>query len=105
MRVEIHIPDRAWAQVLEVAETNHTTVARVVEAAIRDAVRPSAVAKLQTEARRNQVMQAWGEGLTDAQIAERTGELKNYVANVRRSKNLPPNLVGGRKYHHERKNT
>jgi len=103
MRVEIHLPDRAWAEVLKVAEANHTTVSRVVEAAIRDAVRPSSIAKLQSDARRNQVMQAWGEGLTDAQIAERTGELKSYVANVRRSHKLPPNLVAGRKYTYERK--
>lgn len=103
MRVELNLPDRVWAQTLTVAEEQHTTVARVIEAAIRDALRPSAVAKLQVEARRNHVLQAWGEGLTDTQIAERTGELKSYVGDVRRSKNLPPNLVKGRKYTYERK--
>lgn len=103
MRVELNVPDKVWAMVLGVAEENHTSVARVIEAAIRDAVRPSAVGKLRTEARHQQVLQAWGEGLTDTQIAERTGEMKGYVATVRRSKNLPPNLVGGRRYTYERK--
>ncbi|MFL2002163.1 hypothetical protein [Microbacterium sp. A1-JK] len=103
MKVELNIPDKVWAEVLEIAETNHTSVARVIEATIRDAVRPSAMAKLHVEARRNHIAQLWGEGLTDAQIAERTGELKSYVATVRRGKSLPPNLVGGRKYTYERK--
>ena len=103
MRVELNLPDSVWAQCLDVAEQNYTTVARVIEAAIKDMIRPSSVAKLQADARRNHVLQAWGEGLTDAQIAERTGELKNYVADVRRAAKLPPNLVGGRKYHYERK--
>lgn len=103
MRIEINLPDRVWAECLDVAEKNFTTVPRVIEAAIRDAIRPSAIGKLQVEARRNQIVQAWGEGLTDAAIAERTGELKHYVASVRRAKGLPANLVGGRKNHYERK--
>lgn len=103
MRVEVNLPDKVWAACLNVAEQNHTSVARVVEAAIRDAIRPSSIAKLQAEARRNQVLQAWGDGLTDAQIAERTGELKQYVGDVRRSKGLPPHLVRTQKYHYERK--
>ena len=103
MRVELNIPDRAWAQVLQVAEENHSTVASVVEAAIRDAIRPSSMAKLEAAARKHRVLQAWGEGLTDAAIAERTGELKQYVANVRRKANLPPNMLRGEKYQYERK--
>lgn len=103
MRVEVNLPDKVWAECLTVAESNHTSVARVIEAAIRDAIRPSSIAKLQAEGRRNQVLQAWGEGLTDAEIAERTGELRAYVGTVRRSKNLPPNRIGGMKYHYERK--
>lgn len=103
MRVELNLPDKAWAQVLAAAEENHTTVPRFIEAAIRDAIRPSMIAKLHAEARHQRVLQAWGEGLTDAQIAERTGELKQYVGDVRRAAKLPPNLVGGRKYTYERK--
>ncbi|KJL37071.1 hypothetical protein RR49_01183 [Microbacterium ginsengisoli] len=93
MRVEIHLADSTWAEVLTFAEEHGTTVARVIEAALRDAVRPSSIAKLRNAARRNQVLQAWGEGLTDAAIAERTGEVRGYVAGVRRSKNLPPHSV------------
>ena len=92
MRVELNLPDKVWAACLNVAEQNHTSVARVVEAAIRDAIRPSSIAKLQTEARRNQILQAWGEGLTDAVIAERTGELRQYVADTRRKAGLPANI-------------
>ena len=104
MRVELHVPDRVWAQVLDVAEQNYTTVAAVVEAAIRDAIRPSAVKHLEAQARRNQILQAWGEGLTDAAIAECTGELKSYVGDTRRAAGLPPNQVRPKqKYHHERK--
>lgn len=103
MRVELNIPDRVWAECLDIAEKNHTTVPRVIEAAIRDAVRPSAIGKLQVEARHNHILQAWGEGLTDAAIAERTGELKQYVAKVRRSKNLLPHSATRRHYTHERK--
>lgn len=104
MRVELHVPDQVWAKVLDVAEQNYTTVAAVVEAAIRDAIRPSAVKQLQAQARKNQILQAWGEGLTDAAIAERTGELRQYVGEVRRAANLPPNQVRPKKqYHYERK--
>lgn len=99
----MNIPDRVWAETLTVAEENFTTVAAVIEAAIRDAIRPSAVKQLEARARRNQVLQAWGEGLTDAAIAERTGELRQYVGEVRREAKLPPNRVGGKKYHYERK--
>lgn len=93
MRVEINLPDKVWADCLSVAEENHTTVARVVEAAIRDALRPSMVTHLRVEARRNHILQLWGEGLTDALIAERTGELRQYVATVRRKAGLPPNQI------------
>jgi len=96
VRVEIHLADTTWAEVLTFAEDHGTTVARVIEAALRDAVRPSSIAKLRNAARRNQVLQAWGEGLTDTAIAERTGELRNYVAGVRRSNHLPPHPVGRR---------
>ncbi|MAB81705.1 hypothetical protein [Microbacterium sp. UBA3394] len=92
MRVELNLPDKVWAACLNVAEQNHTSVARVVEAAIRDAIRPSSIAKLQTEARRNQILQAWGDGLTDRVIAERTGELVQYVAATRRKAGLPANI-------------
>lgn len=94
MRVELHLPDKVWAEALDVAEKNYTTVARVIEAAIRDALRPSTMARLEAQARRNHVLQAWGEGLTDAAIAERTGELKQYVSDTRRNAGLPPNRVG-----------
>lgn len=99
MRVEINLPDQVWAEVLNVAEANSTTVARVIEAALRDAMRPGEMKRLEQRARRNHVLKAWGEGLTDAAIAERTGELKTYVAATRRAAKLPPNAVGtaGRK--------
>lgn len=99
MRVEIHLPDQVWAEVLAVAEANSTTVTRVIEAALRDAMRPGEMKRLEQRARRNHVLRAWAEGLTDAAIAERTGELKTYVAATRRRANLPPNPVGatGRK--------
>lgn len=94
MRVELNLPDRLWGELVNVAEANATTVARVVEAAVRDALRPNAMSKLEQRARRNHVLQAWAEGLTDAAIAERTGELKNYVAATRRAAGFPPNRVG-----------
>lgn len=102
MRVELNIPDRVWAQVLTVAEENHTTVPLTIEAFIRDGIRPSAVKTLESRARKQAILQAWGEGLTDAAIAERTGDLKNYVAGVRRAANLLPNHLR-RKTTHERK--
>lgn len=94
MRIEINLPDRLWGEVLNVAEANATTVARVVEAAVRDAMRPNEMGKLEQRARRNHVLQAWAQGLTDAAIAERTGELRNYVAATRRAAGFPPNRVG-----------
>ena len=94
MRIELNVPDRVWAQVLDVAEQNYTTVAAVVEAAIRDAVRPSSITALQARARRNHILRLWGEGKTDAVIAEVTGELRQYVADTRRAAKLPPNRVG-----------
>lgn len=103
MRVEIHVPDKVWVAALNLAETNHTTVAAVIEGAIRDAIRPSAIDKLRAQARQNQIVQAWGEGLTDAQIAERTGELKAYVGDVRRRAKLPPNMLRDRRTTTERK--
>jgi hypothetical protein len=104
VRVELNIPDRVWAMVLEVAEENHTTVALTIEAFIRDGIRPSAVGKLRAQARRQAILRAWGEGLTDGAIAERTGELRQYVGDVRREAGLPPNQVRPKqKYHYERK--
>lgn len=95
MRVELNLPDKTWAEVLDVAEQQSTTVARVVEAAIRDALRPSSFARLQQQARRNQIVQLVAEGFTDRQVAERTGEVIGYVAAARRAANLPPNRPGG----------
>lgn len=94
MRIEINMPDTLWATVLEVAESNDTTVPRVVEAAIRDALRSSAMRNLQHAARRRRIVTAWGRGMTDVEIAEHTGELRNYVADVRRKAKLPPNHSG-----------
>ncbi|WP_336633683.1 MULTISPECIES: hypothetical protein [unclassified Microbacterium] len=102
MRVELNIPDKVWAQVLNMAEQNHTKVPLLIEAFIRDGIRPSAVKTLQAQARKQAILQAWGEGLTDAAIAERTGELKAYVGDVRRATKLPPNQVRS-KYPYERK--
>lgn len=93
MRVEINLPDKVWAECLGVAEENYTSVARVIEAAIRDALRPSMVTHLRAEARKNHILRLWGEGLTDALIAERTGELRQYVATTRRKAGLPPNQI------------
>ena len=91
MRVELNLPDRVWAECLDVAEQNYTTVGRVIEAAIRDMLRPSMITQLQAQARHNHILRLWGEGLTDAVIAERTGELRQYVAQVRRKAGLPAN--------------
>lgn len=93
MKVELHLPDTVWAKALQVAEEQRTTVARVIEAAVRDAVRPSHMQKLEVIARQNHIVQLVGEGLTDAVIAERTGELKAYVGQVRRRHHLPANQV------------
>lgn len=103
MRVELNIPDRVWAHVLSIAEENHTTVALTIEAFIRDGIRPSAVKSLQAQARKHDILRAWGEGLTDSAIAERTGELKSYVGDVRRAAKLPPNQVKQKHHHTERK--
>lgn len=92
MRVELNLPDKVWAECLNVAEQNHTSVARVVESAIIAAVRPSLPARLRSEERRNRILRAWKEGLTDAVIAERTGELRQYVADTRRKAGLPVNI-------------
>ncbi|WP_295014824.1 hypothetical protein [uncultured Microbacterium sp.] len=94
MQIIIDVPDRDWAKLLDLAETNATTTANVVEAAIRDALRPSELGKLRIKARRNHILQAYSDGLTDAEIAERTGEIKAYVASTRRAAHLPPNRVG-----------
>lgn len=93
MRVELNLPDKAWAAVLDAAEKDHTTVALFVEAAIRDALRPSHVTKLQAQARRHMILRAHAEGLTDRAIAERTGELVGYIAKVRRDAGLHPNQL------------
>jgi hypothetical protein len=91
MKVHIDVPDRVWAQLIDLSEERGVSVGHVVSAAIADALRPSSMARLEAQGRRNHIVQLVKAGLTDAQIAERTGELKQYVAGVRRSAHLAAN--------------
>lgn len=96
MKVSFEMPDRAWVQLVDLAEIRSTTVGAVVAAAVHDALRPSEMAELHVKARRNMIVQLVLGGYTDREVAERTGELKGYVGDVRRSAGLPPNRVGTR---------
>lgn len=91
MKVHLDVPDKIWAQLVDLAEARHVTVAVVVSAAVADALRPSSMARLEAEARRNHVIQLVKAGMTDRQIAERLNELKYYVSDTRRSAGLPAN--------------
>jgi hypothetical protein len=91
MKVHFDVPDKVWAHLVELAEERHVSVAVVVSAAVADALRPSSMARLEADARKNHVLQLVRSGMTDAQIAERTGELKSYVGDTRRGAGLAAN--------------
>lgn len=77
------VPSKVWGRIASIAEDRGTTVEEILVAALKEIVRPTN--------RHERVLQLVRAGLTDARVAERTGELKNYVANVRRQAGLKAN--------------
>ena len=79
----VELPPAVWGRMASVAEDRGVTISDLLVSAVHDILKP--------RSRRERVLHALRMGLTDAVAAERTGELKNYVANVRRDAGLPPN--------------
>lgn len=79
----VTMPDDVWGRLATIADDRNTTIAELLVAAVMEITEP--------RTRGERVVQLVRAGLTDAQIAERTGELKSYVGDVRRAAKLPPN--------------
>lgn len=77
------VPANIWGRIATIAEDRGVTVEEILVTAIKEITAP--------RNRQERVLQLVRAGLTDARIAERTGELKNYVAAVRRRAGLPAN--------------
>lgn len=77
--VQLH--PRVWGLLATVADDRGTTIEDLLTAAIGTVLQP--------RDRRERVLLALRAGLPDQVVAERTGELKNYVSNVRRQAGVP----------------
>ena len=81
--MNVNVPTQVWARMVNVAEARGVKVEDILVAAIVDITKP--------RNRKERVLELVRAGLPDAVIAERTGELKNYVSETRRAAHLPPN--------------
>lgn len=81
--MNVNVPTPVWARMVNVAEARGVKVEDILVAAIVEVTKP--------RNRKERVLELVRAGLPDAVIAERTGELKNYVGAARRAAHLPPN--------------
>lgn len=80
--VNVTLPRSVWGRIASIADDRGITVQDLLVAAIGSVLQP--------RDRRERVLQALYAGLPDGVVAERTGELRQYVAQVRRAEGLPP---------------
>lgn len=79
----VGLPDTVWGRLATTADARGVSVEDLLVAAITEVVKP--------QSRQERVLEAVRAGLSDAVVAERTGELKQYVGVVRRRAGLPAN--------------
>lgn len=91
MRVTFEIPDQIWGRLASIADDGDTDVPTLMTLAAARIVNRDAARVLRAAKRHERVLRGVRAGLTDAEIALRTGDLKNYVADVRRGAGLPAN--------------
>lgn len=81
--MNVNVPTTVWARMVNVAEARGVKVEDILVAAIVEVTKP--------RNRKERVLELVRAGLPDAVVAERTGELKNYVGDTRRKAHLAPN--------------
>lgn len=79
--VELSAP--VWGRMATIAEDRGVTVADILVAAVHEVLQP--------RSRQERVLNAVRAGLPDCAVSEQTGELRAYVARVRRDAGLKPN--------------
>ena len=79
----IELPQHVWGRLATVADDRGVSMSDLLTAAVGDVLRP--------QGRKERILQAVRAGLSDNLVAERTGELRQYVASVRRKAGLPAN--------------
>lgn len=79
----VGIPESVWGRLASVAETRGVTVEDLLVASITEVIKP--------RSRQERIVQLAHAGLPDRVIAERTGELKGFVGEVRRRAGIPVN--------------
>lgn len=94
MRVTVEVPDRVWWRAAQNAERQGITVADIAHTAILNAAGVESMRQIKDRNRRQAVIELARQGHTDAVIAERTGETRNYISTNRRRAGIKANRPG-----------
>lgn len=83
VKVSVELPQNVWGRLATIAEDRGVTVAQVIGGAVIHELRP--------KDRRQWILALVKSGYCDRRVAEITGELKQYVSQVRRAAGMPAN--------------